>query len=497
MNLPILSIVVFLPLAGALLLALVPKEADKLIRAITLVITTATFLASIVVVALFNAADSGFQLVERHQWVPSAGANYTLGIDGISLWLVLLTTLLFPISVLASQRVGHRVKAFHVVLLVLETGILGVFVALDLLLFYVFWEGMLIPMYFLIGMWGYGRRVYAAVKFFLYTLAGSLLMLAGIVALYFIGGRTFDLTELFRANIAFNPQMWLFAAFFVSFAIKVPIFPLHTWLPDAHTEAPTAGSVVLAGVLLKMGAYGFLRFSIPLFPDASRRFAPWLALLGVIGIVYGGVVSIVQKDLKRLIAYSSVSHMGFVVLGIAALTASATSGSVLQMLSHGLVTGLLFLLVGMLYERAHTREIADLKGINRMMPVFGGVFLFASLASLGLPGLSGFVGEFLILNGTFDVYRGLAIAGTTGVVLAAVYLLWAYERVFTGPAKVPESQRRSVWRDMSVREIVVVAPLIALILFIGLYPKPFLTRIEPSVVRMLDIAGGVAEVTAR
>jgi len=497
MSIPILSIVVFLPLAGALLLALVPKDADRSIRAITLLITMATFLASIVVVVWFKAADSGFQMVERHQWVPTAGAHYTLGIDGISLWMVLLTTLLFPISVLASQRVEHRVKAFHVVLLVLETGILGVFLATDLLLFYVFWEAMLIPMYFLIGMWGYGRRVYAAVKFFLYTLVGSLLMLAGIVALYFIGGRTFDLTELTRAEIGFNPQMWLFAAFFASFAIKVPIFPLHTWLPDAHTEAPTAGSVVLAGVLLKMGAYGFLRFSIPLFPDASRGFAPWLALLGVIGIVYGGAVSIVQKDLKRLIAYSSVSHLGFVVLGIGALTTSATSGSVLQMVSHGLSTGLLFLLVGMLYERAHTREIADLGGINRLMPVFGGVFLFASLASLGLPGLSGFVGEFLILNGTFDVYRGLAIVGTTGVVLAAVYLLWVYERVFTGPAKIPESQRRSIWRDMSVREIIVVAPLVALILFIGLYPKPLLARIEPSVVRMLDTAGGVVEVAAR
>ncbi|HVF11595.1 MAG TPA: NADH-quinone oxidoreductase subunit M, partial [Actinomycetota bacterium] len=343
------------------------------------------------------------------------------------------------------------------------------------------WEAMLIPMYLLIGVWGYSRRVYAAVKFFIYTLSASLLMLAGIVTLYFIGGRTFDLTELTQVGLPYNIQFWLFLAFFISFAVKVPIFPFHTWLPDAHTEAPTAGSVILAGVLLKMGAYGFLRFSIPLFPDASVRFAPWLAVLGVVGIVYGGVVSIVQKDIKRLVAYSSVSHLGFVVLGIAALNVIGTSGSVFQMLNHGLSTGMLFLMIGMLYQRAHTREIKDFGGVNQVMPVFGGMFLIATLASLGLPGLSGFIGEFLILNGSFDAFRVLTIIGTSGVVLAAIYLLWAYERVFTGPAKV--SGR--AWRDMSIREIGIVAPIVVLMIGIGFYPKPFLDRIQPSVDVML------------
>lgn len=487
-DLPLLTLTLFIPLAGAILIGLVPKDSERSVPILSLTVSVAAFVVSLGIVARFDPGHGGFQLVESVRWVPSSGASYRLGVDGISLWMVLLTTFLVPISILASWNISKRVKAFHVVMLLTETGMLGVFLALDLILFYVFWEGMLIPMYVLIGVWGYERRIYAAVKFFLYTLAGSLLMLAGIIALYFIGGRTFDLEKLIAAGIPHGSQLWLFAAFFASFAIKVPIFPFHTWLPDAHTEAPTAGSVLLAGVLLKMGAYGFLRFSIPLFPDAGAAFANWLAVLGVIGIVYGGVVSIVQKDIKRLVAYSSVSHLGFVVLGIATLTVVGTSGSVLQMVNHGLSTGALFLLVGMLYERAHSRAIQDFGGLFRVMPVFAGVFLFVALSSLGLPGLNGFVGEFLILAGSFSISPALTIVGAAGVVLAAIYLLWAYERVFTGELRIPHAERRSQWRDMSKRELALIAPILAIILWIGVYPGPFLERIEPSVERLIQIA---------
>ena len=485
-SVPLLTLTLFVPLAGAALIAFTPKDAAKAVRLVAFAASLGSFVGSIGILLLFDSAEAGFQLVEKVNWIPSSGASYHVGVDGISLWMILLTTFLTPISILASWNVVKKVKAFHIVILILETGMLGVFMALDLLLFYVFWEGMLIPMYFMIGIWGYERRIYAAVKFFVYTLAGSLVMLAAIAVLYFIGGRTFDLTQLYGAGIPPGTQYWLFAGFFASFAIKVPIFPFHTWLPDAHTEAPTAGSVLLAGVLLKMGTYGFLRFSIPLFPDAGIRFAPWLAVLGVIGIIYGGVVSIVQRDLKRLVAYSSVSHLGFVLLGIGALTVMGTTGSVLQMVNHGLSTGALFLLVGMLYERAHTRKIADLSGVNRMMPVFGGIFLFVALSSLGLPGLNGFVGEFLILNGAFGPIPILSVIGAFGILLSAIYLLWAYERVFTGEERLPEGDRRSVWRDVGRREVALLAPLLIAILFIGIYPKPLLERIEPSVERVIE-----------
>ena len=489
-SLPILTVVTFLPLVGVLALAVIPAASIRLIRVTALLASLGTLVVSGVMLAGFDKRDGGFQMVEKMSWISSVGADYHLGVDGISLWLVILTALLFPVCILSSWGVDKRVKAFHVVLLLLETGIIGVFLALDLLLFYVFWEGMLIPMYLIIGVWGYTRRVYAAVKFFLYTLAGSLLMLVGIAALYFLGGKTFDLTELTGQVFGMKAQTWLFAAFFASFAIKIPIFPFHTWLPDAHTEAPTAGSVVLAGVLLKMGAYGFLRFSLPLVPDASKEFAPWMALLGVIGIVYGAAVSIVQKDLKRLVAYSSVSHLGFVVLGIAAINLVGTSGSVLQMVNHGLSTGVLFLMIGMLYQRGHTRKIDEMAGVNSVMPVFGGLFLLATLSSLGLPGLNGFVGEFLILNGSFEVFRAITIVSTSGVVLAAIYLLWAYERVFTGVPRLPHLERKQIWSDISLREVAVVAPLLAAIVFIGVYPKPVLERIEPSVKRLVTHVNG-------
>ena len=478
---PLLTVVLALPLAGAAVIGLVPKENVEGIRKAALISTVVTFLVSLDILVKFHTSTAAPQLVEQVSWIPSIGASYKLGIDGISLWMVLLTTFLMPASVLVSYHITNRVKAFFLTMLILETSLLGVFLSLDLALFYVFWEAMLVPMYFLIGIWGYDRRRYAAVKFFVYTLAGSLVMLVGILFLYHAGGHTFDLAKLYRVHLAKSTQDWLFWAFFASFAVKVPIFPLHTWLPDAHTEAPTAGSVMLAGVLLKMGAYGFLRFSIPLFPDAAHRYAPILATLGVIGILYGGIVAIVQKDLKRLVAYSSISHLGFVILGIAALTPLSATGSVFVMVSHGLATGALFLLVGMLYDRAHTRQIADFGGVSNVMPVYGGLFLIACLTSLGLPGLSGFVGEFLVLNGSFPVDRVLAILGTGGVLLSAIYLLWAYERVFTGAKKVPHADRPSLWKDLSVRELCAVVPLLVVALVIGIYPSPILSRIEPSV----------------
>jgi NADH-quinone oxidoreductase subunit M len=489
---PLLTVTLLLPLAGALIIGVIPKESTRLIRTAALLSTLVTFVTSLFIVFHFNASVAGPQLEDQARWIPQVGATLHLGVDGISLWLVLLTTFLMPASVLVSAHVGEKVKAFHVVLLILETSLLGVFLSLDLALFYVFWEAMLVPMFFLIGIWGYERRRYAAVKFFLYTLSGSLIMLVGILFLYFYGGRTFDIAAIGHVHLARSTQAWLFWAFFASFAIKVPLFPLHTWLPDAHTEAPTAGSVLLAGVLLKMGAYGFLRFSIPLFPDAAHRFAPVLGLLAVIGILYGGAVAVVQKDLKRLVAYSSVSHLGFVVLGIAALTTTATTGSVLQMVNHGLSTGALFLLVGMLYDRAHTRQIADFGGLAAVLPVYGGLFLFVCLSSLGLPGLNGFVGEFLILNGTFPVLRVLAILGSGGVVLSAIYLLWAYQRVFHGQPKVPHGERRSLWRDLSFRELAAVVPLLIMTLVIGVYPRPFLSRIEPSVREAIHGAASAA-----
>src|SRR6266849_502084 len=381
---PLLTVTLALPLVGALLIALIPKESLGLIRTVALVSTLVTFVVSLFIVFRFDASVVGPQLKDQARWIPQAGATLHLGVDGISLWLVLLTTFLMPASVLVSAHVGEKVKAFHIVLLVLETSLLGVFLSLDLALFYVFWEAMLVPMFFLIGIWGYERRRYAAVKFFLYTLAGSLIMLVGILFLYFTGSHTFDISAIGQMHLARSTQAWLFWAFFASFAIKVPLFPLHTWLPDAHTEAPTAGSVLLAGVLLKMGAYGFLRFSIPLFPDASRRFAPEIAVLAIIGIVYGALVAMVQVDLKRLVAYSSVSHLGFVVLGIFAFHAVSIQGAVFQMLSHGISTGALFLGVGMLYDRRHTHLINEFGGLVTPMPLLAALYLLMCFVSAGL-----------------------------------------------------------------------------------------------------------------
>ena len=475
-----------LPLAGAVVLAVFPRERHTAIRWWALAVSTGVLGTSLAVLARFDKSDAGFQLVEQHEWIRAFGASYKIGVDGISLWLVVLTAFLFPICVLASWNVAKNPKLFMGLLLGLETAILGVFLSLDLLLFYVFWEGMLVPMYFLIGYWGYERRVYAAVKFFIYTLLGGLLMLAGILVVGFqaqsaLGRLTFDYEALSQVAFSSDIQRWLFVAFFAAFAIKIPLFPFHTWLPDAHTEAPTAGSIILAGVLLKLGGFGFLRYSLPLFPDAARDAVPWVVALALIGIVYGAIVCAMQRDLKRLIAYSSISHLGFVVLGIFVFTIQGLSGGTLQMISHGLSTGALFLLVGMLYERRHTREIADFGGIAATAPVYSGMFLIVALSSLGLPGLNGFVGEFLVILGAFARNRVWAIIAATGVIFAALYLLWAYQRVFHGPVTIEENRRVP---DVSLREAVALVPLVAMIVLMGVWPKPFLERMEPSLERV-------------
>jgi NADH-quinone oxidoreductase subunit M len=482
-DLRFLDVAIFLPLAGALLIAFLPKSNANLARWAALIVTLVTFVVSIGVLVDFEASLGGFQLGSEAVWIEEWGISYITGIDGISLWMVMLTTFLMPLGVLASWSISEKPKVYFAFLLALETGMLGVFSSLDLFLFYLFWEVTLVPMYFLIGMWGYGRRIYAAMKFFLFTLVGSLLMLVAIMFMYFATDpHSFSLTDMLATELSSGTQRWLFLGFFASFAVKVPLVPFHTWLPDAHTEAPTAGSVMLAGVLLKMGAYGLLRFAIPLFPDAARYFVPLIIALATIGIVYGAVVAIVQKDLKRLIAYSSVAHLGFVVLGMFVGTVQGMSGGILQMVSHGLSTGALFMLVGMLYERRHTRQIADFGGLGKTIPIFSGIFLFVVLSSIGLPGLNGFVGEFLVLLGTFLNYRWWVVPAAFGVVLAAIYLLWAYQRVFQGPITNEANARIP---DVNLREVTMLAPLLVLIVAIGVYPKPFLDRINPAACRVV------------
>ncbi len=495
-ELPWLTLTVFVPLAGAvvmLILSPVPRRSpefggsaqpENAWRWWALGTSLATFLLSLVVLAKFRGGVAGFQLVEDAEWVGPLNFRYILGVDGVSVFMLVLTTFLMPVSILASWKVERQPVYFLASLLVLETALLGVFVALDLLLFFIFFEGMLFPMYLLIGVWGSGRRIYAAVKFFLFTMAGSAFLLAAILFLYFragsaLGEATFDLRVLQDLPLAATTARWLFVAFFLAFAVKVPLFPLHTWLPDAHTEAPTAGSVILAGVLLKIGAYGLIRFNLALFPDASADLRTFVSILAVIGIVYGAAVALVQTDLKRLVAYSSVSHLGFVVLGIFAGTTTAMSGGVLQMVNHGLSTGGLFLIVGMLYDRTHTRDLGKLGGLAKRVPVLAGIFLLVALSSLGLPGLNGFVGEFLILLGTFDANRAMAVVGSLGIILSAIYLLWAYQRAMHGELR-PEL---SDTPDVSPREYAFLVPVVAAIVAIGVFPKPMLERIEPSAER--------------
>jgi NADH-quinone oxidoreductase subunit M len=530
---PILTALILVPAAGALLVALVPRTRAELHRQVAVLFSVATGALAVYILAAFETGDSGYQFEVNRSWISDFGISWHLGVDGISLFLVVLTGVLFPIAMLGAQP-HHDAKPYYAMLLLLEAGCLGVFVALDLFLFFVMFEIVLVPMYFLIGRWGYSRRVYAALKFFLFTMFGSALMLVGIVALAFLHRDgvqderraeaqeliadaqadpqsvtpelenrvaelqedvplNFDLVDIAESRMVVddsdsaNPldwaaARWLFLAFGIAFAVKVPLFPLHTWLPDAHTEAPTAGSVILAGVLLKLGTYGLLRFGLYLFPDAATFFAPALITLGVIGIVYGAVVAAMQKDLKRLVAYSSVAHLGFIVLGTFAITTQGLEGGILQNVNHGVSTGALFLLVGMISDRRHTREIAALNGLQKVAPIFAAVFTVVMMSSIGLPGLNGFVGEFLVLNGSFLTARWWTVVAAAGVILAALYLLWAYQRVFHGE---PEGDNTG-FAELTWREGLVMAPLIGVIVFMGVYPKPVLERMEPAVDRLIE-----------
>ncbi len=481
LDFPILSAIVLLPAAAAAVVALLPKNRPDVIRLVGFLAALAVGVLTVVLAFAFDAGDAAYQFVSQHNWIEDLGVSWIVGVDGISLFLVVLTGVLFPIA-LIGPKVHRDVKSYTAWMLVLEAGCLGSFLSLDLFVFFLFFEVTLVPMYFIIGGWGYDNRVYASIKFFLYTLFGSAFMLVGMLALVYLSAKgkpvTFDVRELAeRGTLAESTARWLFLAFTAAFAVKIPLFPVHTWLPDAHTEAPTAGSVILAGVLLKLGTYGILRFAVTLFPAAAVDLAPLLLTLATIGIIYGALVATVQKDLKRLVAYSSVAHLGFIVLGTFALTNQGVAGGVLQMVNHGLSTGALFLLVGMIYERRHTRQISELNGLQKSMPVMAAVFTVVMLSSVGLPGLNGFVGEFLILIGTFITHRWWAVVATAGVILAALYLLWAYQRVFHG---TPTGDNVGL-PDMTWRERAVMAPLVVLIVFLGVYPKPVLDRINPSV----------------
>ncbi len=482
---PVLPALLVVPSAGALFILFLPRARKDLIKLTALIFSTTTGALSLWLLSEFDSdSQSGmFQFVSRQSWISDFGISWSFGVDGISLFLIILTGLLFPIAFFAVDP-EHNERSYFAWMLLLEAGVMGVFCALDLILFFLCFEIVLVPMYFLISRWGHGNRAYAATKFFLFTMAGSALMLVGIITVAFLHAKnlgspvTFDLIQIAESQtIAQGTARWLFLTFALAFAVKIPIFPLHTWLPDAHTEAPTAGSVILAGVLLKLGTYGLLRFGLYLFPEASHFFAPVFLTLGVVGIIYGAVVAAMQKDLKRLVAYSSIAHLGFIVLGTFALNTEALQGSVLQMVNHGISTGALFLLVGMIYERRHTRQIDELGGLQHSAPLMAAFFTVVMLSSIGLPGLNGFVGEFLILLGTFTAHRWWAVIATIGVVLAALYLLWAYQRVFHGPA---EKENAEV-ADLKTKETLVLLPLLALIVFLGIYPKPVLNRMENSV----------------
>jgi NADH-quinone oxidoreductase subunit M len=489
---PLLTLSWSVPLAGALLLLLVPNRnggRDGLVRWLALLFSVVSFGVTLALWAAFDPGSGEFQLVERVAWIPAFGIDYYVGIDGISLLLVVLTGFLTPIALLSSwEGVDRKVKEFSVFILALEAAMIGVFVSLDLFLFYVFWDAMLVPMYFLIGIWGYDQRIYAAIKFMLYTMAGSVLMLIAILALAYMhseatGSYSFDLVRLMTLEIAPETERWLFLAFTIAFAIKVPLFPFHTWLPDAHVQAPTAGSVILAGVLLKMGTYGLVRFSFPLFPAAAVEFAPWLALLAVIGIIYGALVAMVQPDMKKLVAYSSVSHLGFVVLGICAMNVQGVQGAVYQMLAHGVSTGGLFLIVGMLSDRRHTRLISAFGGLKSVMPRLTAAFLIITLASIGMPGLNGFIGEFVIMIGAFRWDPRFVVAAGLGVILSAVYMLWMVQRVFYGSVTHREN---AALPDLRAREWASALPLCAAALVMGVFPSFFLQPMEPSVRRMVE-----------
>ncbi|WP_130470593.1 NADH-quinone oxidoreductase subunit M [Candidatus Magnetaquicoccus inordinatus] len=477
-----LSLVTFLPLVGALVIFFAVKDNPKLIRYLALGTSLLTFIVSLQILKGFDNSTAAFQFMEEAAWLPAYGITYRMGVDGISLPFVLLTALLTPLCILASwESIQTQVKGYMVSFLALESFVIGVFCALDFILFYIFWEAMLIPMFLLIGIWGGKNRVYAAYKFFLYTLAGSVLMLIAILVMGFKGG-TFSIPTLMSIPFSFGLQVWLFLGLFSSFAVKVPMWPVHTWLPDAHVEAPTAGSVILAGILLKMGAYGFLRFSLPILPDASRFFIPFIFGLSLVAIVYTALVALMQKDLKKLIAYSSVSHMGFVTIGLFTYNQQGIEGGILQMVNHGVVSGALFLLVGVIYDRMHTREIARFGGIAHRMPVYAVIFMVFTMASVGLPGTNGFIGEFLILLGAYLANKGVAVVAATGLVFGAAYMLWMFKKVLFG---VVANDEVAALQDMNKREVALFVPLLILVLWIGFYPAPFLKMMHASVEQLL------------
>ena len=493
-GLPLLSIAILLPIVGSVLLLLVSNRdgsKNALVRNLALAISLVTFAVTLALWAGFDpsAGAPAFQFVERHAWIPAFGIDYYVGIDGLSLMLLVLTGFLTPIALLTSwESIEKHVKEFSIFMLLLEASMLGVFSALDIFLFYIFWDFVLIPMYFLIGIWGYDQRIYAAVKFILYTMAGSVLMLVAIIGLSWLhqaatGEYSFDLLKLHELSIPAGTQYWFFLAFTIAFIIKVPLFPFHTWLPDAHVQAPTAGSVILAGVMLKMGGYGLIRFAFPLFPEAALYFAPLLATLSVIAIVYGALVAMVQPDLKKLVAYSSVSHMGFVVLGIAAMNMQGVQGASYQMLAHGVTTGGLFCVVGMLSDRRHTRQISEFGGLKTVMPRLTAVMLILTLSSIGLPGMNGFIGEFLIMLGAFKWDPRFVVVAALGVILSAVYMLWMFQRVFYG--KITNSHNEGL-RDLSFREWAIIGPLAAASIGMGIAPNVFLKPMEPAIQRIVD-----------
>ncbi len=479
----VLSWVIFLPIIGGFLIFAIPRRHEMLARGASLALSLVAFVLSLPLYLNFDKTTAKMQFTETYSWIPSWNIKYAVGVDGISVLFVLLSTLLTILCVTVSwTAITDKVKEFYGSLLLIEGSMIGVFCSLDFFLFYIFWEAMLIPMYILIGVWGGPNRVYAAIKFFLFTLVGSLLMLIGIIVLYYYTDKSFDILNMMTTNYPYIIQLLLFWAFFAAFAVKVPMFPVHTWLPDAHTEAPTAGSVILAGILIKMGAYGFLRFSIPLFPEASKAMAPLMIVLSVIAIIYGAVICLAQTDLKRLIAYSSVSHMGFVTLGIFALNMQGIQGGILQMINHGIVTGALFLSVGIIYERTHTREIAHYGGAATAMPVYAAFFMVFTLASIGLPGTNGFIGEFLILLGGFMAWKLMGILACAGIIIGAGYMLWLYQRVFFLEMN-PDAHYHE---DVNEREFLTLLPLIVLVLWIGVYPNTFLSFMEVSVQGLID-----------
>ncbi len=500
-GLPLISIVTFLPVVGALIVLFINKNEGKLIKTTGIIVSALDFFISLIFFFAFRAGNPDFQFVEKLPWISSWGINYYVGIDGISLFLVLLTTFLTPITILSTWKaIEKKEKEFVIFMLLLETAMLGAFVSLNLVLFYLFWELMLIPMYFIIGIWGGERRIYAAVKFFIYTAVGSLLMLIAIIYVYYVhykqfGFYSFDYEDLFRVMLSFKEQLLLFGAFGLAFAIKVPMFPFHTWLPDAHVEAPTAGSVILAGILLKMGTYGFLRFAMPLFPLAAQAYAPYILALAVIGIIYGALVAMVQKDVKKLIAYSSVSHLGYVMLGLFAFNLTGIQGGLLQMINHGLSTGALFLLVGVIYERRHTRLISEFGGLAKVMPWYAVIFMIVTLSSIGLPGLNGFVGEFLVLVGAFKSafahylkdlklsHFVFVVLAASGMIWGAVYMLWMYQRVFFNKLTNPKNFNLP---DLNLREVVIFLLLLIFIVWIGVYPRTFLSRTEASINKTIN-----------